>query len=146
MFVIALPMFWIIRSPAQELDIFCSMGGLIWILGFFFESISDRQLREFKKNPENKGKLMTSGLWAWSRHPNYFGEVVQWWGVFLFAASLPMGWVTIISPVTITFFILKVSGVPLLEEQMKSRPGAAEYRRTTSVFFPRPPKKQQQQG
>jgi steroid 5-alpha reductase family enzyme len=141
MLVIDAPLLWIISAPPQALDLIFYLGVVIWVVGFLFESISDEQLRQFKANPENRGLLMTSGLWGWSRHPNYFGEVLQWWGVFLLAAPLPYGLITIISPIAITFFILKVSGVPLLEKLMKDRPGAAEYRKNVPIFFPAPPKK-----
>jgi steroid 5-alpha reductase family enzyme len=83
---------------------------------------------------------MDQGLWAWSRHPNYFGEIAQWWGVFLMAVSLEDWWL-IISPITITFFILKISGVTMLEDLMSKRPGFNEYKQKTSKFFPWPPKK-----
>lgn len=138
--IINMPMLWILSQPAQEMDVFAYLGIAVWLTGFIFESVGDAQLKAFKAKPENKGKLMTTGLWSWSRHPNYFGEVVQWWGIFLFAAALPMGFVTILSPVAITFLILKVSGVPMLEKLMEGRPGSEEYRRRTSIFFPRPPK------
>jgi steroid 5-alpha reductase family enzyme len=81
---------------------------------------------------------MQSGLWAYSRHPNYFGEVTQWWGIWLFALSLPNGWMSVIGPITITFLILKVSGIPLLEKKMEENPDFAEYKRRTSVFIPLP--------
>ena len=85
---------------------------------------------------------MTQGLWSWSRHPNYFGEVCQWWGIWLMVLELPYGWATVISPLGVTFLIMKVSGVEMLEALMKSRPGFAEYASRTSVFFPLPPKVQ----
>lgn len=132
---------WIIESADQAMDVVTYLGIAVWIFGFVFESIGDRQLQAFKANKSNKGKLMDRGLWSWSRHPNYFGEVVQWWGLGLMAITTPGGWWTMISPVVITFLILKVSGIPMLEEGMKGRPGFAEYCRRTSIFFPRPPKK-----
>jgi steroid 5-alpha reductase family enzyme len=80
-------------------------------------------------------------LWKYSRHPNYFGEVLLWWGIWLIAFSLPNGWFTVIGPITITFLILKVSGVPMLEKQLEKKPGFAEYRKKVSIFLPLPPKK-----
>lgn len=109
-------------------------GIIIWMIGFYFESTADKQLSEFIKNPENKGKLMTSGLYKYSRHPNYFGEVTQWWGIFLISGSL----ITIISPLTITLLILFVSGVPLLEKKYVGRSDWEEYKKKTSVFIPLP--------
>ncbi|MGZ3723484.1 MAG: DUF1295 domain-containing protein [Bdellovibrionales bacterium] len=138
--IIDLPVLWIVASFPREIDSLLIAGTLLWLAGFVFESLGDYQLKKFSQNPEHKGKLIQSGLWAYSRHPNYFGEVVQWWGIFLIALSVPGGWMTVISPLTITFLILKVSGVPMLEEQMKSRPGFAEYQRCVSKFFPRPPR------
>jgi steroid 5-alpha reductase family enzyme len=129
------------NGEAKDVDAFVITGITVWVCGFVFESIADRQLTNFKKEKRNKGQLLTTGLWAWSRHPNYFGEVVQWWGIFLLAVSLPWGWLTAVSPIAITFFILKISGVPMLEEQMKNRAGAEAYRIRTSIFFPLPPRR-----
>jgi steroid 5-alpha reductase family enzyme len=137
-----LPLLKIASDPKQEMDAVAWAGVVAWFAGFLFEAIGDRQLTTFKAKPESKGKLMTTGLWSWTRHPNYFGEVVQWWGFFLMAVTLPGAWFTVIGPITITFFILKVSGVPMLEKEMESRPGFEEYRRRTpSAFFPMPPRK-----
>ena len=113
---------------------------VIWLIGFSFESIGDRQLREFIRHPANKGRIMDKGLWRYSRHPNYFGEVTQWWGIFIVARSLPESWWTVIGPLTITVLILFVSGVPLLEEQYVGRDDFEEYKNRTSIFFPLPPK------
>lgn len=119
------------------LDIF---GVLVWCIGFFFESVSDRQLKNFLKNPDNKGKIMDQGLWAYSRHPNYFGEVTQWWGIFLCALSVPYGYLTIVSPALITLLILFVSGVPMLEKKYAGRPDFELYKKRTSMFVPMPRK------
>ncbi len=116
------------------------LGVAVWIVGFSFEVIGDRQLRNFVTNPANKGKLMDQGLWRYSRHPNYFGEVTQWWGIFLICLTTPFGWVGIIGPVLISYLILFVSGIPLNEKRFEGRPGWAEYKRKTSVFLPLPPK------
>ena len=141
LFIINLTVLWAIARAPEPVDVFVFLGVLIWAIGFFFEVLGDKQLRVFTKNPQNKGKLIKQGLWQYSRHPNYFGEVVQWWGLYLMVLPLHGGWVTIISPLAITFLILKVSGVPLLEEQMKSRPGFAQYQRQVSKFFPWFPQK-----
>ncbi len=116
-------------------------GILVWLTGFLFETIGDRQLATFLKNPLNKGKLMQSGLWLYSRHPNYFGEVAQWWGLWLFALATPYGWLGIIGPLTITLLILKVSGVPMLEAKMVTHPDFASYRQRVSKFIPLPPRR-----
>jgi len=116
------------------------LGIVIWGIGFFFETVGDYQLSAFKRDPDNEGKLLTSGLWRYTRHPNYFGEVTQWWGVFLIAVSAPHGWIGLVGSVTITLLILKVSGIPMLEKRSSQKPGWDEYRRRTNAFFPWFPK------
>ena len=118
-------------------------GVLIWIIGFFFESVGDAQLKAFKKDPKHKGQIMQTGLWKYTRHPNYFGEAVMWWAVWVVSlASLnPILLLGIISPIFITYLLTKVSGIPLLEKKYKDNPLFIEYARKTSVFFPLPPKK-----
>ena len=100
--------------------------------------VGDAQLARFIKNPANKGKLMQSGLWAYTRHPNYFGEVTQWWGLWLVALSVPNGWLGIVGPVVITILILKISGVPLLEKKMEKNPEFSKYKQRVNVFIPLP--------
>lgn len=119
------------------------LGLIIWCIGFLFESVSDWQLVRFKSTPENQGKVMDQGLWAVSRHPNYFGETLVWWGLFIISISSYKNLWTIISPLTITILLLKVSGVPLLESGLKKRnPKYDAYIQRTSPFIPWPPKKQ----
>jgi len=113
---------------------------LIWFTGFLFEAIGDYQLMRFAQTPRNKGRIIGSGLWRYTRHPNYFGEVLLWWGVFLIALSVPGAWLTIIGPATITFLILKVSGIPMLEAKYRGNPEYEAYQRRTSSFFPLPPR------
>lgn len=114
------------------------LGLLVWIFGFYFESVGDYQLKQFISNPENKGKVLSTGLWKYTRHPNYFGEVTQWWGIWIISLSLfPYGFFAIIGPLTITFLILKVSGIPMLEKSMSENPLFAEYMKNTSAFFPK---------
>jgi len=118
------------------------LGTLVWTAGFLVEAVADHQLSRFKKRPENAGKVMREGLWAYSRHPNYFGECLAWWGIFLVALSTPYGWWVLISPATITVLLLKVSGVTLLERNLlETRPSYREYMRATSAFVPWPPRK-----
>lgn len=118
--------------------LFWTIGLLVWTKGFYFEKTADDQLRAFVNDPKNKGKLMTSGLWKYSRHPNYFGELTQWWGIFLICLSTPFGWVGVVGPVLISYLILFVSGIPLSEKRFEGRPGWAEYRDRTSVLIPLP--------
>ena len=118
-------------------------GVLLWLIGFFFEAVGDAQLKKFKSNPTNKGKILSSGLWKYTRHPNYFGEAVMWWAVWIVSLS-SLAWLTalgIIGPAFITFLLLFVSGVPLLEKKYKDNALFQEYAKKTSVFFPLPPKK-----
>ncbi len=117
-------------------------GTAVWLAGFFFEAVGDAQLVKFKMDPDNKGKIMTSGLWRTTRHPNYFGEVVMWWGIFLIALSAPSGWTAVASPLMITFLLLRVSGVTMLEKQYAGNSEFAEYARRTSAFIPLPPKRE----
>jgi steroid 5-alpha reductase family enzyme len=118
-------------------------GIAVWAVGFFFESVGDHQLKQFIKNPENKGKLMTSGLWRYTRHPNYFGEATMWWGMMLIALGAGASALSVLSPLTITFLLLFVSGVPLLEKSMMERPDFQEYAAQTSKFIPWFPKARQ---
>jgi steroid 5-alpha reductase family enzyme len=136
LFLIILPVLLVNNNTNQVFGYLDIIGLVVWLTGFFFESVGDKQLSEFVKNPENKGKLMQSGLWKYTRHPNYFGEVTQWWGIWLVAMGAPISWLGIIGPLTITFLILKVSGVPMLEKKMKDKPEFAEYARRTNKFFP----------
>lgn len=136
LFIIVLPVLWINKYSLSSLGFLTYLGALVWLVGFLFESIGDWQLSQFIKNPENKGTLMTRGLWAYTRHPNYFGEVLGWWGIWLVALSVPYGAWTIVGPIIITFLILKVSGIPMLEKKMVEHPDFPAYKKRTSVFFP----------
>jgi steroid 5-alpha reductase family enzyme len=116
-------------------------GVSLWTVGFIFEAVGDWQLAAFKSNPANKGKVMDRGLWAYTRHPNYFGECLIWWGIFFIALSAPTSWWTILSPLTITAVLLKMTGIPLTEKTMIShRPGYNEYIQRTNAFIPWFPK------
>ena len=115
------------------------LGTLLWLAGFLFETIADAQLRLFKANHSHEGKLLMHGLWKYSRHPNYFGEAVLWWGFYLIAVAAGRWW-TLFSPVVMTFLLTKVSGVAMLEKTMKQKPGYENYMRKTSAFLPWLPK------
>jgi steroid 5-alpha reductase family enzyme len=138
--LIATPVIYVGSVPNPPLGYSDIAGVFVWIVGFFFEVVGDYQLRRFITNPDNKGRIMTSGLWRFTRHPNYFGEVAVWWGIFLIALSVPGGWRTVIGPATITFLILKVSGIPMLEAKYRGNPQYEAYQRRTSSFFPLPPR------
>ena len=131
-----------VRAPLGAIGI---AGIAIWSIGILIEIVSDRQKSNFRSNPDNKGKFINSGLWAWSRHPNYFGEIVLWTGMAIVAVPVLHGWqwVTLISPVFVTFLLTKVSGIPLLEEKADQRWGGQDdyeaYKRRTPVLVPKPP-------
>lgn len=116
-------------------------GVAVWIIGFGFEAVADWQLAKFKKAGTKKaGSVLSTGLWRFSRHPNYFGEILQWWGLWLCVLNLPMGWVAVISPLTITWLIVFVSGVPLLERKYAKDKAYQAYAKRTSRLVPWPPK------
>jgi len=136
---------WIISTPliaAQvsrlpgRLGWLDALGVVVWAIGFFFEAVGDAQLERFKADPANKGKLLATGVWRYTRHPNYFGDAAQWWGYFLIAAAAGAWW-TVLSPILMTVLLVRVSGVALLEKTLvETKPGYREYVRTTSTFLP----------
>ncbi len=136
MLIIAYPIILVNSTVQKPLNVLDGVGIFVWFTGFFFESVGDYQLLRFKKERSNTGRIMTSGLWKFTRHPNYFGEVTIWWGIFLIALSAPHGLTAVISPMIITFLLLKVSGVPMLEKKYQGNPEFMEYVRKTSRFIP----------
>ena len=128
------------------LDALFWAGAAIWVIGFAFEVVADSQKRQFKKDPANKGKFITTGLWAWSQHPNYFGEITLWFGMLVMAIPLLSGWswLAVISPIFVFLLLTRVSGINLLDGIAKARwgdnPTYQAYRKNTPVLFPRPPK------
>lgn len=142
MLIIAASVFYTnMRSPATSLNIFDFLGVILWLVGFFFETTGDLQLHRFKSNPKNKGKIMQEGLWRYTRHPNYFGESMMWWGIYLVALSVPYGSLTLFSPILITAMLFKVTGIPPLEKKYGQNPEYKEYIRKTNEFFPWFPRK-----
>jgi steroid 5-alpha reductase family enzyme len=128
-------------STPTDLGVLAWLGAALCAFGIVFEAVSDFQLRSFTKEPDSSGKVMDRGLWRYSRHPNYFGEVCVWWGIFLIALETGSGWWTAIGPALLTFLLLRVSGVSLTEKTISSRrPGYEDYVRRTSAFVPLPPK------
>jgi steroid 5-alpha reductase family enzyme len=118
------------------------IGLAVWAVGFLFEAVGDWQLTRFKADPGSRGKVLDTGLWRYTRHPNYFGNACLWWGIWLAACDAPSVAWTAIGPAVMTFMLLRVSGVTLLESSLrKSRPGYEEYVRRTSAFFPLPPRR-----
>ncbi len=141
MLVILTPALLVLNSRTDRLNFLDFIGLVIWLTGFFFEVVADAQLRQFRKNPENRGRIITTGLWKYSRHPNYFGESVMWWGIFIIGLNAGWGWLGIISPLTITLLLTRVSGVPLLEKKYRGNPEFEAYKNRTSAFFPWPPRR-----
>jgi len=141
-FIVALPITLSLAFPASEPSrLLFVLGVIIWCVGFFFETIGDYQLDRFLKNPANKGTIMTTGLWKYSRHPNYFGESTMWIGIAVAASGLStLPLLGFVSPLLITFLLLKVSGVPLLEKRFEGNPAWEAYKARTSVFVPLPPR------
>lgn len=127
--------------PSNTFGILSILGIVLWSCGFIFETVSDYQLDRFVANNPKEGSVLRTGLWKYSRHPNYFGEVTCWWGIWLIIATTPLSYIALISPLTITFLILKVSGIPMLEKKFKGNEAFEEYKKRTSAFFPLPPKK-----
>lgn len=124
--------------PIGPLAVF---GIAIWAVGLGFEVIGDAQLARFKADPANAGQVMDSGLWRYTRHPNYFGDALLWWGIGIVGAETGSGVIGLVGPLVMTVFLTKVSGVPMLEHSMsKRRPGYADYVKRTSAFVPRPPR------
>jgi steroid 5-alpha reductase family enzyme len=140
---------WLVSMPvafsAAQSETDCPMlavaGIVVWAIGLGFEAVGDAQLARWRIHPSNRGKIIDVGLWHYTRHPNYFGEVLLWWGVYLFAASFTGGWKTLVGPLTITVLILKVSGIPMLEKKYEGRPDFEAYKKRTSAFFPWFPKR-----
>jgi steroid 5-alpha reductase family enzyme len=135
----------ITTTTRKELGLFALVGFLVWVFGFSIEATADAQKNRFRADPENKGQFIHTGLWAWSRHPNYFGEIVLWIGVAVIALPVLWGWqwVTLISPVFVTLLITRISGVPMLEKKADEKWGGQEdyeaYKERTPVLIPRPP-------
>jgi steroid 5-alpha reductase family enzyme len=138
--IIMWPVMIVGGHPQSDLNWLDYLGLLIWIIGFYFQAVGDYQLTQFKKDPANSGAIITTGLWKYTRHPNYFGEVVMWWGIFLIALNSPNGFYGILGPITITLLILYVSGVPMLERKYEGNAEFEAYKAKTSKFFPLPPR------
>jgi steroid 5-alpha reductase family enzyme len=128
-------------TPLGPID---ALASVLFGIGFFFEAVGDHQLTRFKANSENEGKVMDRGVWAWTRHPNYFGDALQWWALGLFALSVPGAAWTLVGPALMTFLLLRISGVHLLERGLRKRkPDYKAYAARTPSFIPRPPRRAQ---
>ncbi len=142
---------WIVSLPVQAGELastpdgvgpLAMAGALVWAVGLFFETVGDAQLARFKADPATKGKVMDRGLWRYTRHPNYFGDFLVWWGIYLVALEGHGTWWAFVGPLLMSFLLLRVSGVAMLEKTIAARrPGYEEYLRRTSAFFPFPPRR-----
>lgn len=140
---VALPIQFSLGQGSQaEPGFFAWAGLLVWAVGFGVEWIADEQLRKFKANPELRGTVLQSGLWRYSRHPNYFGELCVWWGIFLVACEVPWGWLTIIGPIVYSYLVINVTGQRTLDKKLaREKPGYQQYMERTSGLIPLPPRK-----
>lgn len=148
MLVVSLPVSLSAAAGGPEsLGPLAVVGVLVWLVGLVFEAGGDWQLARFKADPDNEGQVMDRGFWRYTRHPNYFGDFCVWWGIFLVAAETGPGRWGIVGPVVMTVFLLKVSGVAMLERDIeRRRPKYADYIARTSAFFPRPPRTETSEG
>ena len=139
MWIVSLPVQLTMAAPGGALGPLDGLGVALFAVGLCFEAVGDWQLARFKADPANASRVMDRGLWRYTRHPNYFGDFCVWWGIFLVALSGPNGFWSIVGPIVMSFFLIRVSGVPMLERSIhKRRPDYVEYAKRTSAFFPRP--------
>lgn len=141
MLLISAPVLVAGSAERTGLGVFEVLGAAVWVAGFLFEAIGDAQLAAFLSEPSNRGRIMDRGLWRWTRHPNYFGESTMWWGLALMCAGVPGGWIAFVGPVVITWLLVKVSGIPLVEKPKAGRPEWEAYKARTSAFVPLPPRR-----
>ncbi|MEX2465490.1 MAG: DUF1295 domain-containing protein [Gemmatimonadota bacterium] len=145
LWLISAPLFAAVTAPGP-LGLLDLAGGVVVLTGIVLEAVADRQLEAFKADPSNRGKVLDRGLWRYSRHPNYFGNAVLWWGAYLIAVGAGGAW-TVFGPLLMTYLLLKVSGVTLLEKDIEERrPAYADYVRRTSAFVPLPPRSADPEG
>jgi len=141
MWVVSLPIQAVQVGGAAPLGALDAVGGGLWAIGIGFEAVGDWQLARFRADPSNRGRVCDRGLWGWTRHPNYFGDALMWWGLYCFAAAAGATW-TAVGPLVMTVLLLEISGVAMLERSLRdSRPGYADYVARTSAFFPLPPRR-----
>lgn len=144
MWIVSLPLQFGIGLPGRSTGwtVLLVLGAAVWVVGLGFETIGDAQLRRFRADPDSKGRVLDTGLWRYTRHPNYFGDACVWWGITIVALGAGgWAWIGIVGPVVMTTLLRRVSGVTLLEKSLvKRRPGYEDYVRRTSPFLPRPPR------
>ena len=131
-----------VGARPATLGVLDGLGTVVWAIGLVFEAVGDAQLARFAGDPANRGSVLDRGLWRYTRHPNYFGDAVLWWGIGLIGLATPWGWWALAGPALMTFLLVRVSGVAMLERTIgERRPGYAGYVRRTSAFVPLPPKR-----
>ncbi len=140
---------WVLTLPQQimmvtgnaaEFGVFAAIGLGLWCVGFYFETVGDYQLSKFKADATKRGTVLNTGLWRYTRHPNYFGELCQWWGLFLIAIEAPWAWLGVIGPIMYSWLVMNVTGQRTLDKKLtREKPAYANYMRTTSGLIPRPP-------
>lgn len=138
--LVAIPVIGIIFFPVKFLNTLDYIGICIWVIGFFFEVVGDSQLDKFKNENKDKDEVLATGVWRYSRHPNYFGEITMWWGIFLVSLNNGNILLNLIGPLTITLLITKVSGIPMLEKRYRGNKKYEIYKEKTSVLIPLAPK------
>lgn len=138
-FVINMPVLLLAGSTTQGISWISITGSVVWLVGFTSEAVADRQLKNFLQQPK-RGKIMQEGLWRYSRHPNYFGELMQWWGIGIIACQVAYGWLGLIGPLLLTWLIVFVSGVPPIEKRHENDAAYQAYRKRTSMLVPLPPR------
>jgi len=140
--LVSMPLYSLGAADPDSIGAISLLGAVVFLIGLGFEAIGDAQLTAFRKDPSTKGQVMDRGLWRFTRHPNYFGDATVWWGLWLVAVGSGGAWWTFVGPLLMTYLIVKVSGVKMLEADMaERRPAYREYMKRTSAFFPLPPKK-----
>ncbi|OEK00118.1 hypothetical protein BFP97_00680 [Roseivirga sp. 4D4] len=134
--IISTPLIIVSQAYGSELNFLAGFGLALWLTGFYWQAVGDYQLARFKKKKTHKDQIIQSGLWEHSRHPNYFGEILMWFGVGLIVLNVSNGWTGLISPILITYLLLKVSGVPMLERRYKDNAAFQAYKKRTPAVFP----------
>lgn len=140
LWIISLPLQYGIASAQRGWSWTHGLGLVLFSVGLFFEAVGDWQLARFKSQPKNQGRVLDTGLWRYTRHPNYFGDFCVWWGLYMISIAHHSHLWTIISPILMSLLLMRVSGVTLLEQSLSRKPEFADYARRTSAFFPLPPK------
>jgi steroid 5-alpha reductase family enzyme len=134
---VSIPLILVSQFGSDQIDVFTFACILIWLIGFIWQATADFQLTQFKKKRTDKTQILNTGLWKYSRHPNYFGEILMWWAIGLIVLPINLGWLGLISPLLISYLLLNVSGVPMLEKRYDGNEAFQTYKKQTPAVFPR---------